>query len=296
MVPGSRFIRLLWLVVLAGAFMAFNGEHAEAEEALASWYGPGFEGRPTASGEPYDPNGLTAAHKTLPLGTEVLVSYGGRTVPVTINDRGPFVGDRELDLSQGAARALGLTKVGVDYVDWELANGSEPATPQGTTQQPGITPTGMLAGTPATSAPASTPTTTEPGLTSDGYAAGSPSYYPRSYPPPAQEAASSGPAYTVQPGDTLAQIAARLGTSADYLASRNGITDPNLIYDGQALYFPLLVEDPSGAGAHGTTGGASIQSPMNAGNNTGGGGLMSPVYESPAPTTLPHGTAVPMGP
>jgi rare lipoprotein A len=113
-----KLSRLLWVVVLACAFLALGVDRAEAREALASWYGPGLEGRPTASGEPFNPYGYTAAHKTLPLGTELMVSYGGRSVEVTVNDRGPYVDGRELDLSWAAARALGLTRVGVDYVKY----------------------------------------------------------------------------------------------------------------------------------------------------------------------------------
>lgn len=103
------------LLIAATAVFGTEGR-AEAQTMLASWYGPGFEGNPTASGEIYNPWGYTAAHKTLPLGTQLLVSYGGRSVQVTVNDRGPYVGSRELDLSQGAAEALGLTAAGVDYV------------------------------------------------------------------------------------------------------------------------------------------------------------------------------------
>jgi rare lipoprotein A len=115
--------RLLWAVLLACAFLALGSGSAEAKTGLASWYGPGFEGLPTASGEPYNPYGYTAAHKTMPLGTDLLVNYGGRSVQVTVNDRGPYVGDRELDLSQGAAETIGLTQAGVDYVEYHRANG-----------------------------------------------------------------------------------------------------------------------------------------------------------------------------
>ena len=82
---------------------------------LASWYGPGFHGRTTANGESYNMYGHTAAHKTLPFGTKLRVCYQG-CVDVRINDRGPFIGGRELDLSQGAARSIGLDGPGVDYV------------------------------------------------------------------------------------------------------------------------------------------------------------------------------------
>ena len=82
---------------------------------LASWYGPGFHGRLTANGEIYDQHGLTAAHKTLPFGTRLKVCYRGCAV-VRINDRGPYIGSRELDLSKGAADAIGMTASGVATV------------------------------------------------------------------------------------------------------------------------------------------------------------------------------------
>ncbi len=73
----------------------------------ASWYGPGFVGRPTASGTPYDPERLTCAHKTLRFGTVLHVRANGRSTNCLVNDRGPYAGDRVLDLSRAAARALG---------------------------------------------------------------------------------------------------------------------------------------------------------------------------------------------
>jgi rare lipoprotein A (peptidoglycan hydrolase) len=83
---------------------------------LASYYGYELAGSPTASGEPFDPEGLTAAHKTLPLGTALEVCYAGSCVEVLVNDRGPYIPGRELDLSQGAAEAIGFDAVGVGYV------------------------------------------------------------------------------------------------------------------------------------------------------------------------------------
>ena len=83
---------------------------------LASWYGPYFHGRLTANGERYDMHGLTAAHKTLPFGTKLRVCYQ-ECVVVRINDRGPFIGARELDLSYGAAKAIGLIDPGVANVN-----------------------------------------------------------------------------------------------------------------------------------------------------------------------------------
>jgi rare lipoprotein A len=79
---------------------------------LASWYGAGFAGRRTASGAPFDPQALTAAHRTLPLGTMASVTAlaTGRAVAVRITDRGPGRRDRLIDLSQGAARLLGVER------------------------------------------------------------------------------------------------------------------------------------------------------------------------------------------
>src|ERR1700710_1449835 len=78
---------------------------------MASFYG-NESGSKTASGQRFNQNALTAAHKSLPFGTKLRVTHGGRSVVVTINDRGPFVRGRVLDLSTGAARAIGLTSAG----------------------------------------------------------------------------------------------------------------------------------------------------------------------------------------
>ncbi|NJM97469.1 MAG: septal ring lytic transglycosylase RlpA family protein [Phormidesmis sp. RL_2_1] len=91
----------------------------------ASWYGPGFHGRRSASGEVFNQNALTAAHKTLPFGTRVLVTNlnNGRQVTVRINDRGPYSGNRIIDLSAGAAAQIGLINSGVGTVRLDvLAN------------------------------------------------------------------------------------------------------------------------------------------------------------------------------
>lgn len=77
----------------------------------ASWYGPGFVGNPTASGAPYDPERLTCAHQTLPLGTLVRVTRDGTAISCLVNDRGPYVGDRIIDLSRAGSRSLGFDGV-----------------------------------------------------------------------------------------------------------------------------------------------------------------------------------------
>jgi rare lipoprotein A len=86
---------------------------------MASFYG-NESGSKTASGQHFNQNAMTAAHRSLPFGTKLKVTHGDRSVVVTINDRGPFIRGRVLDLSTGAARAIGLTSAGVGRVTAEV--------------------------------------------------------------------------------------------------------------------------------------------------------------------------------
>jgi peptidoglycan lytic transglycosylase len=86
---------------------------------MASFYG-NESGSKTASGQHFNQNAMTCAHRSLPFGTQLRVSLGGRSVVVTVNDRGPFIRGRVLDLSTGAARAIGLTGRGVGHVTAEV--------------------------------------------------------------------------------------------------------------------------------------------------------------------------------
>lgn len=90
-----------------------------SESGIASWYGPGFHGKRTSNGEVYDMHAMTAAHKTLPMNTMLLVKnlQNGRQTVVRINDRGPFVRGRIVDLSFQAAKAIGLVKNGTAKVE-----------------------------------------------------------------------------------------------------------------------------------------------------------------------------------
>lgn len=111
------------------AFVASAVGAQQSQTMVASWYGPGFEGATTASGAPFDPYGYTAAHKELPFGTKLIVTYRGNSVVVEINDRGPFIAGRDLDLSQGAAEYIGLTAAGEGVVGIEYADASTPVGP-----------------------------------------------------------------------------------------------------------------------------------------------------------------------
>ncbi len=117
--------RLRWAafaVVFALAPLLATDESAQAEHAKivyaqkgkASWYGPGFHGRKTASGERFNQHALTAAHRRLPLGTRVTVvnMANGKSIEVEINDRGPYVPGRILDVSKAVAERLGMREAG----------------------------------------------------------------------------------------------------------------------------------------------------------------------------------------
>lgn len=95
---------------------------AIVSSGVVSWYGGKFHGRKTASGEKYDKHDLTAAHKSLPFGTKVKVTNtrNGKSVVVEINDRGPYVGSRVLDLSQAAFNEIGHTNSGVMHVEYQI--------------------------------------------------------------------------------------------------------------------------------------------------------------------------------
>jgi rare lipoprotein A len=96
-----------------------------SQTGMASWYGRQFHGRKTASGETFDMNALTAAHRSLPLNCYIRVTNknNGKSVVVKVNDRGPFHGNRVLDLSYGAAKQLGITNSGVANVSIERVAG-----------------------------------------------------------------------------------------------------------------------------------------------------------------------------
>lgn len=98
------------------------GEGGTVQHGVASWYGPGFHGKKTASGKRFNQHALTAASRTLPLGTRVLVTNldNGKSVEVTINDRGPYVDGRIIDLSRAAARRIRMIKPGTVPVRIEV--------------------------------------------------------------------------------------------------------------------------------------------------------------------------------
>ena len=119
----------LWLVLVLVLTGCATGRASRVDSSAlrgeASWYGRQHHGKRTASGETYDMNKLTAPHRTLPMGTRVRVTNrdNGRTVDVRINDRGPFVAGRVLDMSYAAAKRLGAVEDGVIPVTLNVVTG-----------------------------------------------------------------------------------------------------------------------------------------------------------------------------
>lgn len=108
-------------VATTAAFLMFSISAHAGVIGMASYY---KSGKVTANGERFNPHGLTAAHRKLKFGTKVRVTniHNGKSVVVRINDRGPFIGGRVIDLSLGAAKIIGLTKTGVGKVSFTVLN------------------------------------------------------------------------------------------------------------------------------------------------------------------------------
>ena len=118
----TRLMLFALLFVMQGIMPAVSA--ADVQEGEASYVADSLDGNRTASGEPYDKNAFTAAHRTLPFGTTVIVTYleTGQSVEVVINDRGPPAQDRIIDLSGAAARKIGMLDAGHGKVTLEVVN------------------------------------------------------------------------------------------------------------------------------------------------------------------------------
>ena len=150
---------LAMLMAMVGLVAGCAGSRGQAgapnwrEQGLASWYGADFHGRRTANGERYNMYAMTAAHKTLPLGTQIVVinQQTGRRIRVRVNDRGPFVAGRIVDLSLAAARALGSAEAGVVPVTLEAVLPASAFAVAGAASTPRVAPA-TIALPPGTSA------------------------------------------------------------------------------------------------------------------------------------------------
>ncbi|MDR1215311.1 MAG: septal ring lytic transglycosylase RlpA family protein [Treponema sp.] len=163
------------IIIIGLAVAVFcSAQESFHEEGLASWYGDEFDGQNTASGETFDSSQFTAAHPTLPFGTLLIITnqYNRKQVTVRVNDRGPFVSTRILDLSKAAAEQIDMIAAGTASITADLAPKDTPlgpvltpiatvpaTTPTTTTPTPTTAPTGTA---PVATVPATTPTMVAP--------------------------------------------------------------------------------------------------------------------------------------
>lgn len=147
--PRSRSGNPVMYEVFGKRYYVLGTAEGYREQGIASWYGPDFHARATSSGEPYDMYAMTAAHKTLPLPTYVRVTNlaNGRSIVVRVNDRGPFVANRIIDLSYTAAHKLDMVRAGTAMVEVEALVPGSLAQVAGSVraaqQVPSLAPTGM---------------------------------------------------------------------------------------------------------------------------------------------------------
>ena len=161
--PRSRYGNPPFYDVFGKRYYVLSSSVGYWERGVASWYGPGFHKVRTSTGEPYDMYGMTAAHKTLPLPAYVRVTnlQNGRSVVVRVNDRGPFVGNRIIDLSYTAAAKLDMLRNGTALVEVRAIDPSTPVPVMASTSP--LPATGSQAA--AVPAPANTPPLTAPPVT-----------------------------------------------------------------------------------------------------------------------------------
>ena len=206
--PRSRNGNPPFYDVLGKRYFVLSSSVGYVERGVASWYGPGFHKVRTSIGEPYDMYGMTAAHKTLPLPAYVRVTnlQNGRSVVVRVNDRGPFVGNRIIDLSYTAAAKLDMLRNGTAMVEVRSLD-------MAPLPQPALTASADAPVTASNSAPAAAPLTATPLTTS-------PPATPLAAAPSAPVAASPSAALTASPitdpsaGATAAAAGSSAGASA----------------------------------------------------------------------------------
>jgi len=153
--PRSRYGNPETYEVFGRTYRVKRSAKGHVERGIASWYGPGFHAERTSSGEPYDMYAMTAAHKTLPIPVYVRVTNleNGRSVVVRVNDRGPFVGDRIIDLSYTAAHKLDMTRKGTALVEIRVIEPGDDSPPPSV---PLPIATATAANTPVPPAPVAT--------------------------------------------------------------------------------------------------------------------------------------------
>jgi rare lipoprotein A len=220
------------IIIIGFAVTALcSAQEAFHEEGLASWYGNEFDGQNTASGEKFDSSQFTAAHPTLPFGALLTITnkYNNKQVTVRVNDRGPFVSTRIIDLSKAAAEQIDMIAAGSVSVAIDLAPRGSPlgpvsapiaTTPAPTTTTPTPETTPPIATAPVVTAPTPTPTTTTPATTTPTIA----TLPVVTTPTPAPTATATTPAITVK---TLPPNPPPTGTNKKYRIQIGAFGIPN---------------------------------------------------------------------
>lgn len=145
--PRSRYGNPETYEVFGKKYRVMKSARGHIERGLASWYGPGFHAERTSSGEPYNMYSMTAAHKTLPIPSYVRVTHlgNGRSIVVRVNDRGPFVGNRIIDLSYTAAYKLGMIGTGTAPVEIRVLQPGDTSSGRATADTPVVPPVPVAA-------------------------------------------------------------------------------------------------------------------------------------------------------
>ncbi len=214
--PRSAFGNPPYYVVAGRRYVVLPSASGYVERGVASWYGTEFHGLRTSTGEPYDMFAMTAAHKTLPLPCYARITNlsNGRSVVVRINDRGPFVANRIIDLSYSAAARLDMIRTGTAFVEVDVLN---PAAPTLTASMPVDLPVAQAASVGVSSVPAMNPPTNGTAASSFGPPATAPTASASSAPAaaPATGVTPSPPAATAPA--TAPATAASAPTAALYI-------------------------------------------------------------------------------
>ena len=251
--PRARYGNPPFYDVFGKRYYVLSSSVGYWERGVASWYGPGFHKERTSTGEPYDMYGMTAAHKTLPLPAYVRVTnlQNGRSIVVRVNDRGPFVGNRIIDLSYTAAAKLDMLRNGTAMVEVRAIDPSVPPLPPVVTAStlPAASPSPAASGTPAASStPAAAPVAAA--LVIMPLAATPPAAAPPATPPAAAPSAAVSP--TAAPGATTSpavppaiastNAAPEAASASGAAPAAPGFTRPTLFIQAGAFSDPANAE------------------------------------------------------
>jgi rare lipoprotein A len=248
--PRARYGNPPFYDVFGRRYYVLSSSVGYWERGVASWYGPGFHKERTSTGEPYDMYGMTAAHKTLPLPAYVRVTnlQNGRSVVVRVNDRGPFVGNRIIDLSYTAAAKLDMLRNGTAMVEVRAIDPSVPPLPPAVTASaipavstlPAVTTSPAASATPtAASTPAAAPVAAA--LAIMPLAATPPAAAPPATPPAAAAPGATAPP-AVPPAIAATNAAPEAASASGTAPAAPGFTRPTLFIQAGAFSDPANAE------------------------------------------------------